>query len=224
MTCHDGTVHHPPAGAALLRPHRPRPGRAAHLRAPRARRARGARRLRGTPRPCSSSAAGPGGSPPDCCAKPCRAARPTSGSTSARTWWSSRGAAVAPWAGRARIELTDGGVHFPVEDASCDRVVSTYVLDLLSPADAARVRRGGAPGAAARGAARPGEPRPGPHGAGAPRHPPLAGRLEPEPRPARRLPPARAAPLLDPADWDTLAGFTVTDWFLSSDVLVARLR
>ena len=43
---------------------------------------------------------------------------------------------MAPWAGRARVELTDGGVHLPVPDASCDRVVSTYVLDLLSPADA----------------------------------------------------------------------------------------
>ncbi len=46
-------------------------------------------------------------------------------------------AAVAPWAGRASIQLTDGSVHFPIPDASCDRVVSSYVLDLLSPADAA---------------------------------------------------------------------------------------
>ena len=100
------------------------------------------------------------------------------------------GAAVAPWTGRARVELTDGAVRLPVADASCDRVVSTYVLDLLSPADAAAFVARGAPGAAARGAARPGEPRPGPHAAGAPRHPPLAGALAPEPRAARRLPPA----------------------------------
>ena len=61
----------------------------------------------------------------------------TSVSTSARAWSTLASAAVAPWAGRARIELTDGAIHLPVADASCDRVVSTYVLDLLSPADAA---------------------------------------------------------------------------------------
>ena len=46
-------------------------------------------------------------------------------------------AAVAPWAGRARAALTDGSVHLPVPDGACDRVVSTYVLDLLSPAEGA---------------------------------------------------------------------------------------
>ena len=34
--------------------------------------------------------------------------------------------------------------------------------------------------------------------------------------------PLQLRTLLDPADWDPLAGSTVTDWFLSSDVLVAR--
>ena len=99
-------------------------------------------------------------------------------------------AALAPWAGRARVELTDGSVHLPVPDASVDRVVSTYVLDLLSPADAdafiAEARRVLRPG----GAARSGEPRSGPHAAGAPRHPPVAGGLEPEPGAPRGLPPA----------------------------------
>ena len=33
---------------------------------------------------------------------------------------------------RAMIKLTDGSVEFPVPDASFDRFVSTYVLDLLS--------------------------------------------------------------------------------------------
>ena len=67
----------------------------------------------------------------------CRAARPTSASTSARTWWSSR---ARPWRrgpAAPASSFTDGSVHFPVPDASCDRVVGTYVLDLLSPADAA---------------------------------------------------------------------------------------
>ncbi len=34
---------------------------------------------------------------------------------------------------RAEIILTDGSIHLPVSDSSCDRVVSNYVLDLLSP-------------------------------------------------------------------------------------------
>ena len=99
------------------------------------------------------------------------------------------GSALAPWAGRARVELTDGGVHLPVPDASVDRVVSTYVLDLLTPADAARLHRRGAPGAAARRTARPREPRSGPHAAGAPGHPSVAGGLAPQPRAPRGLPP-----------------------------------
>lgn len=36
---------------------------------------------------------------------------------------------------RATVGKTDGALHFEVDDASCDRVVSTYVLDLLSLAD-----------------------------------------------------------------------------------------
>ena len=124
-------------------------------------------------------------------------------------------AAVAPWAGRARVELTDGSVHFPVPDASCDRVVGTYVLDLLSPADARRFV------AEARRVLRPG-------GLLA-----LASLAPGRTAPARlvtrlwqavwRLNPAllggcrplRLRTLLDPADWDTLARSTVTDWFLA---------
>jgi SAM-dependent methyltransferase len=36
---------------------------------------------------------------------------------------------------RATVQRTDGALRFEVEDASVDRVVSTYVLDLLSSAD-----------------------------------------------------------------------------------------
>lgn len=39
------------------------------------------------------------------------------------------------WDGRAEARLSDGAIRFPVEDGACDRVVSTYVLDLLSPDD-----------------------------------------------------------------------------------------
>ena len=133
-------------------------------------------------------------------------------------------AAVAPWAGRARVELTDGSVHFPVPDASCDRIVSTYVLDLLSPADAASFV------AEARRVLQP---------AGLLALASLAtGRTAPA-RLVTRLwqavwnlnpallggcRPLQLRTLLDPADWEPLAGSTVSDWFLSSDVLVARRR
>ena len=80
-------------------------------------------------------------------------------------------AALAPWADRARVLRTDGAIGLPVPDGSADRVVSTYVLDLLSPEDAAafvaeahRVLRPGGALAVASLA---------PRAAGAPRHPSL---------------------------------------------------
>ncbi|HZP93426.1 MAG TPA: class I SAM-dependent methyltransferase [Burkholderiales bacterium] len=42
---------------------------------------------------------------------------------------------VASYAERARVAQSDGAVSFPLPDHSVDRVVSTYVLDLLSEAD-----------------------------------------------------------------------------------------
>src|SRR5450759_1151434 len=55
---------------------------------------------------------------------------------------------VRPWTDRARIVSVDGRAAWPIEDDSCDRVVATYVLDLLSPeaiamffGEAARVLR-----------------------------------------------------------------------------------
>jgi SAM-dependent methyltransferase len=133
-------------------------------------------------------------------------------------------AAVAPWAGRARVELTDGSVHFPVSDASSDRVVSTYVLDLLSPADAAafvaEARRVLRPaGLLALASLAPGRTSPAR----------LVTRLwqavwNLNPALLGGCRPLQLRTLLDPADWDPVAGSTVTDWFLSSDVLVARRR
>jgi SAM-dependent methyltransferase len=134
------------------------------------------------------------------------------------------GAAVAPWTGRASIRLTDGSVRLPVADGSADRVVSTYVLDLLSPGDAAAFA------AEARRVLRPGgmlvmaSLAPG-------RTPPArlvtglwkaVWRLNPALLGGCR--PLRLGPLLDGDDWIVLASFPVTDWFLSSDVLVARRR
>jgi len=42
---------------------------------------------------------------------------------------------IAPFATRAGIDLTDGSLRLPLKDRSVDRVISTYVLDLLSETD-----------------------------------------------------------------------------------------
>jgi ubiquinone/menaquinone biosynthesis C-methylase UbiE len=39
---------------------------------------------------------------------------------------------ISPYGARASVELSDGSMSFPLPDHSVDRVVSTYVLDLLS--------------------------------------------------------------------------------------------
>ena len=46
---------------------------------------------------------------------------------------------LAQWADRAEVLLTDGALTFGFPDASCDRVVTNYVLDLLSPEDIRQV-------------------------------------------------------------------------------------
>lgn len=48
-------------------------------------------------------------------------------------------ARLARFAPRVRLELSDGSVRLPVASASVDRVVSTYVLDLLADDDIRRV-------------------------------------------------------------------------------------
>ena len=57
---------------------------------------------------------------------------------------------IAPYRPRAAVSASDGAVRFPLPDRSVDRVVSTYVLDLLSEADVglavAEARRVLAPG------------------------------------------------------------------------------
>jgi ubiquinone/menaquinone biosynthesis C-methylase UbiE len=45
------------------------------------------------------------------------------------------GQRLSPYAKRARVALSDGTMSFPLSDHSVDRVVSTYVLDLLSETD-----------------------------------------------------------------------------------------
>jgi len=45
---------------------------------------------------------------------------------------------LAAFGERARVEPAEGRVRFPLDDDSVDRVVATYVLDLLEEADIAR--------------------------------------------------------------------------------------
>jgi len=42
---------------------------------------------------------------------------------------------IAAYAGRATVSQSEDSLHFPLPDHSVDRVVSTYVLDLLSESD-----------------------------------------------------------------------------------------
>lgn len=42
---------------------------------------------------------------------------------------------LSMWSDRAEVRQTDGSPSLTVGDRSCDRVLSTYVLDLLSPED-----------------------------------------------------------------------------------------
>jgi len=133
-------------------------------------------------------------------------------------------AAVAPWAGRARIELSDGSLRLPAADGSVDRVVCTYVLDLLAPHDIAAFL------GEARRVLRPG------------------GLLALASLAPGRTPPARLVTALWQRAWDlrpALVGgcrpialgdllgrehwaprtyLAVTDWVLTSEVMVAQRR
>jgi ubiquinone/menaquinone biosynthesis C-methylase UbiE len=46
---------------------------------------------------------------------------------------------LARWTNRAEVLLTNGALTFGFPDASCDRFVTNYVLDLLSPEDIRQV-------------------------------------------------------------------------------------
>src|SRR4051812_10077889 len=41
-------------------------------------------------------------------------------------------ARLAAWSERATVQVSDGAIRLPVPSGSCDRVLCTYVLDLLS--------------------------------------------------------------------------------------------
>jgi SAM-dependent methyltransferase len=44
---------------------------------------------------------------------------------------------LSTWPERATVHVSDGAIRLPVADGSCDRVICTYVLDLLSMDDIA---------------------------------------------------------------------------------------
>jgi SAM-dependent methyltransferase len=132
--------------------------------------------------------------------------------------------AVSPWAGRARVLLTDGSVRLPVVDGAADRVICTYVLDLLSPADGAALvaesRRVLPPGGLlALASLAPGGT---PPARVVTRLWQAAWRFNPALLGGCR--PLRLGALLDADEWTVTSSFSVTDWFLSSDILVARRR
>jgi ubiquinone/menaquinone biosynthesis C-methylase UbiE len=45
---------------------------------------------------------------------------------------------LAPFLERAEVQVTDGAIVFPIPNSSVDRVISTYVLDLLAEDDIRR--------------------------------------------------------------------------------------
>ncbi len=125
------------------------------------------------------------------------------------------------WPGRATASQIDGSAPWPVPDASADRVVAAYVLDLLSPAaltaffdEAGRVLRPG--GLVATVSLTPGR-----HGLPAVvsgvwtrlwrLHPRLTGGCRP-------IDPAAALP----SGWRVHTDVRVTAWGVSSRVLVAE--
>ena len=133
-------------------------------------------------------------------------------------------AAVAPWGDRARVEQASGSPELPVEEGSCDRFVSTYVFDLLSPDDAARlldeahrVLRPG--GLLALASLTPGTTPPARSLTRAWR---AVWRLDPALLGGCR--PVTLAPQLPPAGWAVRARITVTDLVLASEVVVAERR
>jgi SAM-dependent methyltransferase len=130
--------------------------------------------------------------------------------------------ALAPWGGRVCVEQSDGSTHLPVGDGEYDRFVSTYVIDLLSPADAAgllheahRALRPG--GLLALASLTPGPTPPARVLTGLWR-----GLWRIDPRAVGGCRPVELAALLAPERWRTRDRLVVTKWALSSEVLVAE--
>jgi len=132
------------------------------------------------------------------------------------------GEALAPWRGRARVELSDGSTTLPVADGEYDRFLCTYVLDLLSPTDTAallaeahRALRPG--GLLALASLTPGSTPPSRVLTGLWR-----GLWRLDPRAVGGCRPVELAALLAPDRWLVRDRLMVTKWALSSEVLVAE--
>jgi len=130
--------------------------------------------------------------------------------------------AVKSWAGRARVEQADGSALLPIADGAADRFVSTYVIDLLSPADtddllqeARRVLRPG--GLLALASLTPGR---APLSRGVTSAWVSAWRLHPVLVGGCR--PVRLAAALPGGAFRITVGLTVTDVVLASEVVVAE--
>ena len=130
--------------------------------------------------------------------------------------------ALAPWGGRARVELSDGSTTLPVADGEYDRFLSTYVFDLLSPADSAwlldeayRALRPG--GLLTLASLTPGSTPPSRALAGL-----WKGLWRIDPRVVGGCRPVELAALAAPERWRVRDRLTVTKLALSSEVLVAE--
>jgi SAM-dependent methyltransferase len=131
---------------------------------------------------------------------------------------------LAPWRGRARVDLTDGTPLLACGDGAFDRFVSTYVLDLLSPSDSAalldeahRVLRPG--GVLALASLTPGSTAPSRALTGLWR-----GLWRLDPRAVGGCRPVELQALLAPDRWSVRHRLTVTRWALSSEVVIDERR
>ena len=130
--------------------------------------------------------------------------------------------ALAPWGGRTRVELSDGSTTLPVADGEYDRLLSTYVLDLLSPSDSETLldeayRALRPRGLLALASLTPGSTPPSRALAGL-----WKGLWRIDPRVVGGCRPVELAALIAPERWRVRDRLTVTRSALSSEVLIAE--
>lgn len=134
------------------------------------------------------------------------------------------GQRLAPFGRRARVVSSDGSMSFPLADHSADRIVSTYVLDLLSEEDIGQAieeaRRVLAPDgklclvSLTQGRSLASRTVAGLWSALFRLHAPLVGGCRP----------VRLDPFIDPQDWSVEHRNTVVQFGVPSEVLVASPR
>jgi len=133
-------------------------------------------------------------------------------------------ARLAPFGARAKARQSDGTISFPIADASVDRVLSTYVLDLLSEDDTRRFME------EARRVLRPGgrlglvsvTEGSGIFSRGVMGLVKVIYRAKPSLVGGCR--PIRLDAFLDPARWDVVFRWTVAPFGVASAILVAKVR